>query len=75
MNSLCAVKNSLSCIPLYTQSLDTSIYYICSVLVTGKHFTGGNIIFCSNSGNFFFLNVSSYARDYVLEDEFILQTC
>lgn len=56
MNSLCGVKNSLSCIPLYTHSLDTSIYYICSVLVTGKNFTGGNITFCSNRGNFFFLN-------------------
>lgn len=46
MNSLCAVKNPLFCIPLYT--VDTSIYYVCSVVVTGTDFTGQNNIFCSH---------------------------
>lgn len=56
MNSFCVVKNFLFCILLYIYFLDISIYYICFVLVIGKYFIGGNIIFCLNRGNFFFLN-------------------
>lgn len=56
MNSFCVVKNFLFCILLYIYFLDISIYYICFVLVIGKYFIGGNIIFCLNGRNFFFLN-------------------